>query len=338
MEDNVPYTETIIIGAGQAGLSVARFLKENSHPFIILEKNSEIGSSWKERYDSLVLDSFAKYSQLEDFPFSGDPMRHARRDEVVDYLKAFAKKYYIFPQFSTEVYKIEKIVDTFTVQTSKGIYRSKNVVLATGPFHEPHIPEISAGIQKDIFQIHSKDYKHPGMLMPGRTLIVGGGNSGVEIAEELLEKRREVLFSFRGRLKSIKSSAFSQWLAYTAGLAHVPKDTLLGRIIIWYTKGKPVGVDVNALLKHPRLTPVGPFDISMTKEVSNIIWATGYKSDFSIINIPEFDPGLQRRGITNIPGLFVLNIRWQHSKSSSHLAGVSRDAKYIAGYIVKRSK
>ena len=329
--------ETIIVGGGQAGLSVGRYLKELGRPFVILEKNENIGQPWIDRYDSLVLDSFAKYSQLEGFPFWGslwgDPLRHAGKNEVIIYLQSFAKHYNIVLQFSTEVCKIEKEKDRFVVYTNKGIYNAHFVVLATGPFQKPFIPKVAEDVPQNIYQIHSNDYRNPKQLKDGSALVVGSGNSGVEIAEELLEAGKEVLFSYKGKLKSVRSSPLSQWLAYRLGLAHVPKNSLLGKLIIWYTKGKPVGVNVSSLLKNPNLTSVGAFNVEITKKVSNIIWATGYESDFSLISIPGFDSQKQKRGVTNIPGLYLLNIRWQHSKSSSHLAGVSRDAKYIASHI-----
>jgi len=329
-------TETVIIGGGQAGLSVGRCLKELGRPFIILEKAESIGSAWKNRYDSLILDSFAKYSQLEDFPFFGDPLRHARKDEVVAYLQSFAKNYDVAPQFSTEVIYVEKNKDIFIVTTNKGKYHSKFVVLATGPFQKPFIPEAAQRVSQNIYQLHSQDYRNPRQLKGGSTLVVGAGNSGTEIVEELLESGREVLFSYKGKLKSVHSSPLSQWLAYRLGLAHVRSGSFLGKLVMWYTKGKPVGVNVQALLKNPKLTSVGEFTGKVPQNVSNIIWATGYESDFSIVSIHGFDPKAQKRGVTNIPGLYLLNIRWQYSKSSSHLAGVSRDAEYIVKCIIEK--
>lgn len=346
MTEDEKEIETIIVGGGQAGISVGRFLVQCKKPFVILEKNSKIGQSWEDKYDSLALDSFAKYSGLKDFPFPGDRIRHPKKEEAASYLRAFAAHFAVYPNFSTEVLKIEKENGKFILTTNRGIFRSKFVVLATGPFAKPIIPDLAKQIVPDIFQIHSQDYRNPQMLPEGNILVVGGGNSGVEIAEELANSGREVFFSFKKKLKSVRSSPFSQWLAYSLGLAHVPKETLLGKLIIWYTKGKAVGVDVKSLLNHPKITQVGEcLEIkdgeiicvkANIKNVKNIIWATGYTSDFSAISIPGFDPSTQKRGVTNIPGLYVLNMRWQYSKSSSHLAGVSRDAKYIAKDIMNK--
>jgi putative flavoprotein involved in K+ transport len=340
--------ETIIVGAGQTGLSLGRYLKDKNRSFAIFEKSDHIGSAWKSRYDSLVLDSFAKYGSLEDFPFPGDPLRRPERDEVVTYLENFAKHFSISPQFSTEVTRIEKEGEGFIVSTNKGDYRSRFVVLATGAFEKPHIPERAKNISRGILEMHSSEYRNPESLGNGDTLVVGGGNSGAEIVEEILATGRKVFFSTSRKFKSIKSSRLSQWLAYELGLAHVPKRSVLGKIVIWYTEGKAVGVDTKSLLKNPGLTLVGRFidaagdkiicEKKNLENIKNVVWATGYQSDFSIFAIPGFDPGGERRGVTNIPGLFILNLRWQYSKSSSHLAGVSRDAKYIANYIIDKSK
>src|SRR3989344_1599563 len=343
-ENSILEIETIIVGGGQAGLSVGRYLKEYSRPFVILEKNGGIGQSWESRYDSMVLDSFAKYGRLADFPFPGDQMRQPTKDETAAYLKSFAKHYDIRPQFSTEVLSIEKKENKFVLKTNKGIYQAKFVVLATGVFQKPFLPGLAKNIPAGIFQIHSQNYKNPASLPPGNTLVVGGVNSGAEIAEELAKAGRKVLFSYKGKFGSVTSSHFSQWVAYGLGVAHLPKKSLLGKLAIWYTKSKAVGVDLKEFFRNPNLIPVGEcLEVKgqeiicvkqNIKDISVIVWATGYRSDFSIVSIPEFDSKKERRGITNIPGLYILNIRWQYSKSSSHLAGVSRDAKYIVKDII----
>lgn len=339
-------TETVIIGAGQAGLSVARYLKDAGRSFVILDMAQEIGSSWADRYDSLVLDSFAQYSHLEGFPFPGDQNRQPTKDEVAKYLKAFAAQHDLHPTFETKATKIQKIGGLFVVATERKIYTAKNVVLATGAFQKPKMPGIAIETTIDTRHLHSKDYKNISLLKPGATLVVGGGNSGAEIAKEVSASGVEVYFSYSGKLKSTPSSPLSQWLAYVLGLAHVSRKSLLGKLIIWYTKGKSVGTDVRALLSNKNILPVGRV-LSVAKdgiqtekgilpEIKNVIWATGYESDFSIVDIEDFDPSAERRGVTNVPGLYLLNIRWQWSKSSSHLAGVSRDAKYITDHIRKQ--
>lgn len=338
---------TVIVGAGQAGLSVARYLQEAGVSYVVLEKEKEIGTSWKNRYDSLVLDSFAQYSHLEGFPFPGDQKRQPTKDEVAQYLQSFAAKHSIVPIFDTEIFSIEKDPVGFTVTTNKTQYKAQNVVIATGPFNTPFIPPYAANLSGDVQQLHAKNYRRESDIPSGTVLVVGGGNSGSEIAKELVEKGRRILFSYKGKLKSVPSSQFSQWVAYRLGIAHVALDSLLGKLVLWYTKGKAVGMDIGVLLNNKNVISVGELiriDSDGTVQTSNgpikepisaVIWSTGYMSDFSIITIADFDPMVHRRGVTNIPGLYVLNIRWQYSKSSSHLAGISRDAKYIASYIIK---
>ncbi len=340
--------ETLIIGAGQAGLSMARYLKEYNHPFIILEKESEVGTSWIRRYDSLILDSFARYSHLEGFKFPGDQKRQPTKNEVAQYLKSFSAHFGLTPVFGTEVFSIKKEGSVFTVTTNNGIYHASNVVIATGPFHTPYIPPYARNISKDIYQIHTTEYRNESSLPKGNVLIVGGGNSGSEIAKELATKNRTISFAYKGSLKSIPSSQFSQWVAYTLGVAHIPQHSLLGKLVRWYTKGKSVGMDTGMLLRHPKVSSPGEI-ITVTpegeilskkgsvKNISVVIWATGYTDDFSLIDIKGFDPSSYKRGITNIDGLYVLHIRWQYSKSSSHLAGISRDAKYIALQIQRKN-
>ncbi len=341
-------TDTVIIGAGQAGLSIAKYLQEFGRSFVILEKNDHIGASWEDRYDSLTLDSFAKYSHLEGFPFPGDQKRQPSKDEVADYLRAFAHTFGLAPIFCTTVRRITKNEFGFGVETTNGTYYAKHVVLATGPFDAPYIPAAASTISTSIKQVHSKEYRNPAALPAGATLVVGGGNSGGEIVQELSDAGREVYFSYTGTLKSVTSSPLSQWMAYVLGLAHVPKRSLLGKLIIRYTKGKSVGMNIKGLLASGNVVSVGRFmratEDSIVCEqrkitgLGCIVWATGYVSDFSVLEIPELDLANERRGVTNIPGLYVMNIRWQWSKSSSHLAGVSRDAKYIARHIARSEK
>ncbi len=343
------HADTIIIGGGQAGLSTARYFKEMGYSdFIILDQNTRPGDSWRERYDSLELDSYARYSHLENFHFDGPQCTRPNKDDIADYLARFAKHFSIDPVFNTKVVHITKEADIFTITTiDQKTYTANNIVIATGPFHSPHIPFVSKNISDSIHQIHSSEYKNPKQLKPGTVLIIGGGNSGAEFAEEVADSGRQVYFSFRRKLRSVGSTELHQWLAYVIGIAHLPKRSLVGSLALWYTRGKAVGLNLKNILTHPRITPVGEFlevkdnsIICKQKEIpfadiSTIVWATGFRDDFSLVHIPGFDKDSVTRGVSNIPGLYFLNLRWHHSKSSSHLAGVSRDAKYIAKKIAE---
>ncbi|MBB6452630.1 putative flavoprotein involved in K+ transport [Salirhabdus euzebyi] len=342
--------DVIVIGAGQAGLSIGYYLKQTELNFVILDKGCNVGESWKERYDSLTLFTPRSFSSLPGFLMPGDEKVYPVKDEVANYLDTYAKKFSIPIQHHTEVTNIEKVDDDFILSTTKGECISKNVVVATGPFHHPFIPSFSAGLSTDILQIHSSEYKNPEQLQPGTILVVGGGNSGSQIAVELADNR-DVYFSVGHKLNFLpqdigKKSIF--WWFDKLGILKATRESKIGSFI--RQKPDPIfGFELKPLL-HRQVVKLKPRVVSVNQnsvifkdnsllEVSNIIWCTGFKLDFKWIDIPSvFDQKgnpIHKRGVTAVDGFYFLGLPWQFRRGSALLQGVGVDAQYIVKQVIK---
>ncbi|MEH6995912.1 NAD(P)/FAD-dependent oxidoreductase [Neobacillus drentensis] len=174
-----------VIGAGQAGLAMGYYLKQTRLSFVILDKGSEIGESWKERYDSLKLFTPRSYSSLPGLSLEGEQNIYPTKNEISDYLIHYTNTFSLPIQLNTTITKLAKVDERFKLSTNQGEYQSKNVIIATGPFQQPYIPNFSKHLSGEVLQLHSSEYKNSSQLIKGTTVIVGGGNSGAQIAVEL---------------------------------------------------------------------------------------------------------------------------------------------------------
>src|SRR5436190_2734518 len=177
--------QVAIVGAGQAGLALAYFLRQQARDFVILERAGHVGPQWRGRWDSLRLFTSRRYDSLPGFPFPGAPDGYPSRDEVMGYLEAYAQAFDLPIKFQTDVQALRQDGDGFALQTSSGSVFADQVVVATGPFQEPRVPEFAGSLSDDVVQLHSTAYRGPSDLPAGRTLVIGGGNTGYQIAEEL---------------------------------------------------------------------------------------------------------------------------------------------------------
>jgi putative flavoprotein involved in K+ transport len=341
------FINTIIIGAGQSGLVTAYFLKKRGIEYLVLDENKEVGYSWLERYDSLKLFTNIRHNSLAGLEFPGHKNAFPTKDETAAYLQKYAQHFNIQVKFDTRVITLNKSGDFFRVETTKGVYQSKNVVVCTGAFHTPFIPKFSQKINPGILQLHSKEYKNSKQLKEGKVLVVGGGNSGVQIVEELVNEGREVYFSYRGELKRVTNHPFIVWLIFKTGFVHASKNNFLGRHIM--QKGEVIiGTDLKKMFGHSNLTQCGSlvdaseYDFQFEKlkisDAKNVIWATGFITDYSWIKLPIFDDKGNLKthyGITDVKGLYFAGSAWQRSRASWLIGGVSKDAKYITEKIVK---
>jgi putative flavoprotein involved in K+ transport len=182
---NVHSEEIIIVGAGQAGLSIGYWLKRQQRSFLLLEAGPRIGESWRQRYDSLVLFTPRRYSALPGLTFPGAPAGCPAKDEVADYLHTYADHFALPVQVDTQVVDMQKHAETFVLHTTQGIYQAATVIVATGPFHHPRIPAFASALSPQVEQLHSASYHNPSQIPPGPVLVVGAGDSGAHIAAEL---------------------------------------------------------------------------------------------------------------------------------------------------------
>jgi len=190
--------DTIIIGAGQAGLSVSYFLTQGKRPHVVLEKD-RVGATWQlKRWDSFTLVTPNWMNQLPDFPSRGsDPDDFLSRDAVVRYLEDYARFFAAPVECGVKANRVSRKPgdSAYLVETTSGTYEARNVVVTTGYFARERIPIFAGDIPKSVVQISSGEYRNPGLLAPGAVLVVGSGQSGCQIAEDLLESGRAVYLS-----------------------------------------------------------------------------------------------------------------------------------------------
>ena len=186
---------TIIIGGGQAGLAMSYLLTQQGRDHVVLEKSKRIGESWRQRWDSFTLVTPNWQLKLPGFPYQGnDPDGFLTRDEVVAYLQDYADLFAPPIRFGTEVISLEQNDEAngYLVYTEDQVYEAPNVVVTVGTFQMPDIPDFSHKVPDEIVQMHSSEYKNPAALPAGKVLVVGSGQSGCQIAQELHENGRQV--------------------------------------------------------------------------------------------------------------------------------------------------
>src|SRR5689334_21986946 len=181
--------DVIVVGAGQAGLAIGYYLGKAGVNFVLLEAGAEVGHSWRNRWDSLRLFSPAQYDSLPGMPFPAPADSHPSKDDVADYLAAYAEHFALPVRLNSPVLRLHRDPDgTFAVTTPTEVLSARQVVVATGPFQTPRIPALAEQVDPLVPQLHSAEYRNPGQLSAGsQVLVVGAANSGLQIAEELAE-------------------------------------------------------------------------------------------------------------------------------------------------------
>ena len=399
----------IVVGGGQAGLSASWHLSRQGIEHVIFEKNS-IAHTWKtQRWDAFCLVTPNWQCQLPDFAYPGDdPHGFMVKDDIVAYVEEFARRLDAPVHEGVTVLRIAQIDGAFRVETSIGAVTADAVILAVSAYHVPNIPRIAERLPQDIVQIHSSQYRNSGQLPEGAVMVVGSGQSGCQIAEDLHLAGREVHLVtgsaprcprfYRGRdavdwlsdlgqydlpvdQHSMKEKVRKNANHYLTGrdggrdidLRQFAKDgmKLYGRLTDISNAGMHFRDDlvknldaadavyngICALIdRHIEAAginaPVGthyqpvwqpdsqPEMLDALAEgITSIIWSTGFRSDWSFVELPIFDGTgypAHRRGITSMEGVYVLGMPWLWTWGSGRFLGVGKDAEYVVAHLVNQ--
>jgi putative flavoprotein involved in K+ transport len=182
--------DVVVVGGGQAGLAMAWHLTQQGLRFVVLEAAPELGQTWRSRWDSLKLFTPAQYDALPGMAFPAPADTYPTKEPVADYLQAYAAAFDLPVRFDTRATSLTRTDEGFEVQAGDQTYRARQVVVATGPFQVPFVPPQARGLDPSVTQLHSADYRNPQALPEAPALVVGGGNSGFQIAEELAATRQ----------------------------------------------------------------------------------------------------------------------------------------------------
>ena len=350
---------TVIIGAGQAGLSVGYHLRRLGEPFIILDANERIGDSWRQRWDSLRLFTPGRYNGLDGMRFPGRDSAFPTKDEMGDYLEAYATRFDLPVRTATRVTRLARRGRTFVLEAGGTLMDAENVVVAMSTFQRPIIPAFARELDPAIVQLHSSEYRNPSQLRDGPVLIAGAATSGAEIGVELAATHRTWLAGRDvGQLPFRIDGAASRLV-----LGRLVLRVLFHRVL---TVSTPVGrrlrpklVDGGGPLVRIRSAEVSAAGIERVPrvagvrdglplladdrllDVANVIWCTGFDPGFSWIELPILDDRGQprhERGIAHTePGLFFVGLHFLYAMSSTMIHGVGRDARRIADAIAARA-
>ena len=347
--------ETVIIGGGQSGLSMGYHLARRGRRFVILDAHDRIGEPWRKRWNSLHLFTPARYDGLPGSPFPARPWSYPTKDEVADYLEAYAARFDLTVRTSMKVDRLSRNGGRFVVSSGEQRLEADQVVVASGAYHTPRVPDFAPDLDPLIMQLHSSEYRDPSQLRDGPVLVVGAGNSGAEIAFEVSRDHKTWLSGKESGHSPVRTGgAWDRVLTPAIWF-------LLSRVL---SVGNPVGRKIRPkILSHPTapLERVRPKELAgagigrvprttgvqdgypaladgRVMAVPNVIWCTGFRPSLEWIDLPilgeDGEPVHERGVVPGEPGLYFVGRFFQHSLTSPLIGGVGRDAEYIAEQIV----
>lgn len=339
--------DCIVIGGGQSGLASAYYLEKWGLKYLILEASDQSAGSWPKYYDSLTLFSPARYSSLPGLRFPGDPNHYPIKEEVISYFKEYTNYHKLNVRTGEKVTKVSKNGKDFVIATAKGnVFYSKAVISATGAFAYPNIPVIKGSERFKGKMIHSSQYKNVDEFKNQRVVVVGGGNSAIQIAYELAQVSN-VSLATRNPIsytpQRILGKDIHFWLKVTG------VDTLpYGRKFSMNTSVMDTGVYKEAILNNrpdskPMFTNYTEEGVMWSdggeEKVDSVIYATGYKPNVNYLTslidaIDHSGNPLQNKGVSiTIDGLFYVGLSGQRSLSSATIRRVGEDGKYVVKHI-----
>ena len=344
--------DVLVVGAGQAGLAMAWYLARRGERFLLVDSSREIGTSWRSRWDSLKLFSPAQYDGLPGTDFPAAPDTYPGKDDVADFLADYAERN-AFPILTdTTVTRLARRSDGFSAHTSQGTITARQVVVATGAFQQPFVPALSRSFAATP-QLHSSAFRRPSDLPPGRVLVVGAANSGLQIAADLL-RTHAVTVAAGAHPPAVPQRIAGRdlfWWLTRLGLMDKRPDSLLARrmrergdLVVGTTRRTLAseGVDFRSRLVEAA-GGLARFAAGTSVQPDAIVWATGYRPDYGWIDIPAVTdshgvPRHEAGRSVAVDGLWFLGLPWQRSRGSSLLGFVQRDAAYLDAQMSVRAR
>jgi putative flavoprotein involved in K+ transport len=350
--------DTVVIGGGQAGLAIGYHLMRQGRDFVILDAQDRVGDAWRRRWDSLRVFTPAKYDGLPGMPFPGDRLGFPGKDDLADYLEAYAARFRLPVRNGLRVDGLWRVDGRFVVSAGDRRWAADRVIVATGAFHAPNVPDLALELGDSVVQLHSAEYRNPGQLQPGPALVVGLGNSGAEIALELSRTHStSVSGSPSGELPVRHGRTAARFVfpvVRFAGLHVLSLGSPIGRRVVpkLATHAAPLirtrrkELDAAGVASVGRVIGVSDglpvVADGRVLDVTNVIWCTGFRSDFGWMHVPAFDEDgriRQWRGVVaSVPGLYVLGLDFMYSINSDSLPGIVRDAAYLARCIAAEGR
>jgi putative flavoprotein involved in K+ transport len=357
--------ETVVIGGGQAGLATGYYLQKHDRDFVILDASDRVGDAGRARWDSLRVFTPARYSSLPGMDYPGSPYAFPTKDEVADYLETYTERFDLPVELGVRVERVERDGAGYVVTAGDRQYAADDVVVAMASYQVPKVPEFAAELGNDVVQLHTAEYRNPDQLQDGGVLVVGAGNSGAEIALDVAgADGHETWLS--GQDVGHIPFHIDSWVGRHLGVPFVMR-VLFHRI---FTTGTPIGRRVRPKMlsqaiplvrtKPRELVDAGIERVPRTTgvrdgrpvvgddqvlDVENVVWCTGFRPDFSWIDVPVFDgkeqpkePVHERGVVPDAPGLYFVGLTFMYAMTSGLFTGVGRDAEYVVDHLTSRAR
>jgi putative flavoprotein involved in K+ transport len=351
--------QTVVVGGGQAGLSVGYHLRRGGLPFVILEAHPRIGDCWRTRWDTLRLFTPARFDGLAGMPFPAPPTSFPTKDEMAAYLEAYAARFELPVRTGVKVERLSRRGDRYVLEAGDQRFEADNVVVAMATYQRRRVPACANDLDRGVVQLHSSEYRNLAQLREGGVLVVGAGNSGAEIALEVARGGHPTWISGRDvgqipfRIGGLAGRVLLARLVLRVLFHRVlTMDTPLGRKVRpkVVSRGGPLirvkSADLAAagVERVPRLAGVldglPVLEGDRVLPVANVIWCTGFHPGFSWIDLPIFgpdgEPRHERGVVASEPGLYFVGLHFLYAMSSTMIHGVGRDAQHIARTIALR--
>jgi len=339
----VRQVDVLVVGAGQAGLGTAYWLQRRSALKVLVVDAAEVGHSWTDRWDSLQLFTPRRFSGLPGMRFPKGPTPTPSRVEMADYLRTYAATMNLPVEVGTRVVRLSSDAEGFAAHSDTGVVRARHVVLATGPFHRPHVPEAGLGFDESVTQLHSRDYRCPDDVQTPEVLVVGGGNSAAQLAIELASSHDVTVSCPRPPwfLPEHPLGISMYWWTLLTGVLNASSGSRVSRYI--RARGDAVvGTELRRLVRTGRVRLVPQRVVAgrgreatladgTVVPVSTVLWCTGFLPATEWISVDgaldEHGGPLHDQGASPVAGLHWMGLPWQTRLNSSIIDGVDRDAE-----------